>query len=455
MNVPVPTVIAYCTEFDTPINAPWMLMDMLPGRRAYEIWFVPPSDEQACLHADLLSAETHGKRVTFLKSLAEQMAQLLPLQFHRIGIPEITTSAPSAGEDIDTHNPAQSVVTCADNNIKIGPSFHWNSPTDAFAVERRDPVDSTQEYINAGLRELKELGFDDYSVPLGSEDIYKDDQIRIQRGALIILKIIFASSVFNPSKDTEKFTIHHTDLDLQNILTDEKGVVTGILEWDGAFAGPRCIGLTAAPKFLVSDWFPEGPDQLPEESDESLERILYIGYMTEHYRNIYSGLNQDVHTMDTKYTANSTLYQAAFAVLYEGSHPLNLASKVLDRVPGILLHPLNFIMTLGRPGGWSVAEQYLREQIPKLLEIEGDFTPDWETMVEVHAAHPPFTNNPDTIEQILNETKKRANVANEVPTADFMPVIRHPSGGLLFGPGLDTGSSDRTDPAACETNIDG
>ena len=297
--------------------------------------------------------------------------------------------------------------------------------------------------------------------PPGSEDIYKNDQIRIQRGALIILKIIFASSVFNPSKDTEKFTIHHIDLDLQNIVTDKKGVVTGILDWDGAFAGPRCIGPTAAPKFLVSDWFPERPDQLPEKSNKSLERVLYMGYMTEHYRNIYAaatylaGLNQDVHTIDTKYTANSALCQAALAALYGGRHPLDLASKVLDRVPGILLHPFYFIMTLGRPGGWSVAEQYLREQIPKLLEIDGDFTPDWETMVEVHAAHPPFTNNPDTIEQILNETKTRANVANEVPTVNFMPVIRHPSGGLLFDPGLNTGSSDRTDPAACETNIGG
>jgi hypothetical protein len=39
-------------------------------------------------------------------------------------------------------------------------------------------------------------------------------------------------------------------------LVDEKGNVTGIIEWDKTYTAPRCIGAVFSSMFLRSDWFP-------------------------------------------------------------------------------------------------------------------------------------------------------------------------------------------------------
>jgi hypothetical protein len=40
----------------------------------------------------------------------------------------------------------------------------------------------------------------------------------------------------------ETFVLRHPDLDLQNILVDDDGNVTGNIDWDNCLAVPQCIG---------------------------------------------------------------------------------------------------------------------------------------------------------------------------------------------------------------------
>lgn len=71
-----------------------------------------------------------------------------------------------------------------------------------------------------------------------------------------ILGIVFTQPVFKPHRQPETFILRHDDLELQNIMVDEDGNVNGIIEWDGAYAAPRCTDTAAIPKFLRKDWMP-------------------------------------------------------------------------------------------------------------------------------------------------------------------------------------------------------
>ncbi|KAL5381646.1 hypothetical protein DPSP01_007094 [Paraphaeosphaeria sporulosa] len=293
-NVPVPNVIDYVAELLNILGAPWMLMDILPGNSAYRIWFDQPSEEPKYYRADVPSPATHQKRVTFLKSLAGHMVKLLALEFDHIGIPE----------DLRFIGTLERMLS----KLKCAALSSLRKITSSMGL--RDWID--QEI-------LQDEDQDDCDDP-------NEDPVMLM-GVRQILQIIFNCTVSNPDRDPEKFLIHHIDLDLQNIPTDKDGVVTGIIDWDGAYAGPRYIGPTATPKFLRHDWF-------PNECGPSLEHAPFMSFMTEHYRNIYAaavhaaGKEQSIDDIATRYTAKSALYQAIFAAMYEGGHPLDITSKV-------------------------------------------------------------------------------------------------------------------------------
>ncbi|KAF2450817.1 hypothetical protein P171DRAFT_503564 [Karstenula rhodostoma CBS 690.94] len=428
-DIPVPNVIAYNTELLNTLGAPWMLTDMLPGNSAYRIWFDAPSEEPNYYRADVPSPETHRKRVTFLKSLAGHMVKLLPLEFDCIGIPEIRF----------THN-IQDVDACKSYKAIMGPSYHWNSMTDAFEVEMRGPFEATQDYLGYGLRDWcdqDDLQDDDpgYNDP-------NEDPVMLM-GVYKLLQIIFNCTVFNPDRDPEKFLIHHNDLDLQNILTDKDGVVTGIIDWDGAYAGPRCIGPTATPKFLLRDWF-------PHECGKNLERAPFMGFMTKHYRNIYAaavylaGKEQGIDDIATRYTTKSALYQAIFAAIYEGGHPLDITNKVLRSIPGFRMQPSHFKKLLGK--GWPAAVEYLEREIPKIFEAE---LPDEKFMCEVaaiSAVKPPLKRGSiSAVMEDFHVTQKRTKtvdvpfkvVQNFVQSLVENDMVTLNLGGLFSSPVAD------------------
>ncbi|KAF1955305.1 hypothetical protein CC80DRAFT_367372, partial [Byssothecium circinans] len=155
-------------------------------------------------------------------------------------------------------------------------------------------------------------------------------------------------------------------LDLQNILVDKAGNVTGIIDWDGAFAAPRCLGPAAVPKFLQRDWFPDDDNRIFDESP-------YMAWNVEYYRKIYAAALMQAEKSSThaksdmsKYTLKSPIYQAALSALYEGGDPWDFTDRILRELPGIRNDPLYFKVKLGV--GWPAAEAMLRREIHKLCE---------------------------------------------------------------------------------------
>ncbi|KAF7446918.1 hypothetical protein A1F99_083650 [Pyrenophora tritici-repentis] len=138
--------------------------------------------------------------------------------------------------------------------------------------------------------------------------------------------MIFNLPVFTEQNET--FTIRHNDLDLQNILVEEEGNITGIIDWDNAIAAPRSIGTAAVPVFLRNDWFPDWANDLRTPQS--------MAWNHHYYRQIYAAALMEAGSENAKYTIKSALYQA---------------------------------LALGQ-GKWTAAENMLKKQLPKIFEPE-------------------------------------------------------------------------------------
>ena len=85
----------------------------------------------------------------------------------------------------------------------------------------------------------------------------------------------------------DSFVLAHPDLDLQNVLVDEHGNITALVDWEGVSTVPRPLGC-AYPMWLTRDWDPYYysygyEDGRPENSPEELRvyRKKYMQYLDE------------------------------------------------------------------------------------------------------------------------------------------------------------------------------
>jgi aminoglycoside phosphotransferase (APT) family kinase protein len=329
-TVPVSEILDFDTSHDNILGYPYILMVKLPGENAGSIWFDQSYDPEDVTYAyrmaDAPTIATEKKRLNFLRSLARHMTSLQTLSFDRIGMPIV--SDPS------------SVPT-------IGPHYHWKNDGSDEAVERQE-VPNTQSYALFAI--LKKLKFD-------LNTSYDEDDYRKFHGNRLILHMIFRQSVFDhPAPET--FTIHHNDLDLQNILVDNDGNVTGIIDWDSSFAAPRCIGAAAVPLFLRHDWYPRYA--------HSILNTPHMAWNFQHYREIYAAAMVEAGNPDAKYTLNSALYQSAFAAITEGGDRYDLVKKLLQEIPNCRVDSNDFQIAMGC--SWPAAEEMLEAQLPKIFK---------------------------------------------------------------------------------------
>ncbi|KAI4943645.1 hypothetical protein J4E91_009282 [Alternaria rosae] len=340
-TAPVAQVIHYSTGHDNALGFPYILMTRLPGTPANNIWFpedYPSVDSQLIFqHADVPPPHIEKKRLAFLRSLAQVMIQIQTLKFEAIGAPNFDDDGNLTG---------------------IGPTCHWTHK-DGDEAFKRPPAATTEEYFRARFRaKMKQMGI--RFIDLLNKDEWEEDDGLEDSGVRTILSLILHRQPAFRGSPGETFTLHHNDLDLQNILCDDEGNVTGIIDWDNAIAAPRCIGATAVPTFLRSDWFPEYTFGL------GIPPCMAWNY--EHYREIYAAVIVEASDAENaEFTIKSGLYQAAVAAVTQGGDADNLISKLLREIPHCRVNYWEFIRGLGQ-GGWVSAQSLLETHLARIFE---------------------------------------------------------------------------------------
>ena len=328
-DVPAPLVAGYSATLDNEFGFPYVVMKELPGKTACELWY----DE----HAEMPSPETEKKRLNFLHSLAGHMTELNKLRFDQVGMPQFNPRA----EDFENYDDIE------DERLPVSKWFVWPF-YDTFRAVERGPFASTQAYVHAGRNES--------NLPSDPEKgkMLSEAQIELL-GTSKFLDIVFSHPVFQTTpKDT--FALRHSDLDTQNILIDDTGNITGILDWDASLAMPRCVGHASVPHFLDRDWYKDAIMNTP-----------FLHWRAAHYRNIYAAALVEAGNPDAMYTSKSQIYQAAFCALYEGGDKEDFMEHVLKEIPGqVDVNHCKFLLAKG----CKITEAMLKTEIWKVLDPE-------------------------------------------------------------------------------------
>ncbi|KAI4943573.1 hypothetical protein J4E91_009210 [Alternaria rosae] len=219
-DCPVPELVAYDGGWQCAIGGPYILVKKMEGMAATDLWFGEPyrmvKTDDLHLEADDPSPEVEQKRVTFLRSFAQAMSQPVTLEFQYTGVPNY--------EYPEDKNPKF-----------IATAWRWHCKMNMEEATSYGSFATSEAFFAAGLDRLcepeKSLDSD------GMTDL----------GVQIVMRIILSSAPFKPSMPSqaqisqagyssytvpvrETFVIRHDDLDLQNILVDADGNVTGLID---------------------------------------------------------------------------------------------------------------------------------------------------------------------------------------------------------------------------------
>ncbi|KAF2006618.1 hypothetical protein P154DRAFT_600646 [Amniculicola lignicola CBS 123094] len=334
-RVPVPKVIGWDDSGDNVIGAPFIMMEAVKGKKAADVWYDLPdgwkrgndtSDEDEEFSADFPPPELERRRQNILRSLASLLADLSKIKFDSIG---------QLNFDQDSSKPP------------VGRSYYWDDYSDE--LRERPALDSSSQYWDRKLQDAYSIVDRNFQNP------------HLAKGIKIFLSSIVKSPSVPRSKgldqNKETFVLTHPDLDIQNIFVDENGYVVGIIDWDQTTTVPHCIGPTAFPLFLCSDWHHE----------YKLEVATHMPWALKNYRNSYATYMNEAMASKVATLLNKAVdqscddeeYMHRLHLIQEAARNMDYDSWTLTNfirmvfVETEVLRPFDweeFLKTLGREG---------------------------------------------------------------------------------------------------------
>lgn len=246
-SIPVPEVVAFDSSSDNEIGFEWILMPFIAGTSAYSVWRKIPMTTKEGL----------------VKQVARFQAQILEASETRSPLRGIGTLTCGHGEVDDlkedtTPRPGQIVS----RHFFIGKHFDYDVP--------RGPFPSSREWMDSYLAIIIQEQEEELGIAEDDED--KEDieyHISIAKRLQGLLPIIFPSAEDLPGRTTP----WHEDLSLKNMLIDEDGTITAILDWEFVSAMPHWL-TTEPPQFLSGPAREKEPvrddygDETPEEAKD-------------------------------------------------------------------------------------------------------------------------------------------------------------------------------------------
>ncbi|KAG5664345.1 hypothetical protein KAF25_008079 [Fusarium avenaceum] len=177
----VPEIYDWDPTINNEIGAPFICMAFLLGETASHVWFDQSNGTEA----------REELRLNILSSLSNIMAQFDSISFDKIG----------------------SITAVQDGSFSLGPIYHWPVKDDgSIQVTADRTYFSTVEFLACNMR-------------------FKDAKDSVwSRAQNKILETLIQNS---PDLNSySRFVLCPPDFDSQNVLVDDKGNVTGIIDWD-------------------------------------------------------------------------------------------------------------------------------------------------------------------------------------------------------------------------------
>lgn len=229
-SFPCPDLLGYDATLDNEIAAPFILMTFLPGRSGYRAWY----DFKKNSNGDWNHGELGRLREKILQSLAHHMSKLCSITFPKTGVLEF--------DNDDCENPH--IVPEMRSSIDYGKE-----------QDPENPYPSSRKHVKT-FSKTREL-FHDMWAQVKLDDDDECDQAREKMLSQVSFHLprSFDARIEGRSycDMEESFSIAHDDLDLQNILVDNDGNVTGILDWDKATIRPHFLGWATVPMWIRGD----------------------------------------------------------------------------------------------------------------------------------------------------------------------------------------------------------
>lgn len=278
-NIPVPEVIAFENSSNNAIGFEWMIMQLVPGTSAYHQWRKLPMTKKTALvnriaeyQATLLDDSNRG----------DNFRGIGTLKLSETNNQEVTSK---------TFEPAQMVSRW----FFWGDHFDYDIPRGPF----RSSHDWLSAHLNIIIREQTQ------ALESTEDEDDKDEAQDILETAERLLSLLpkIFPSLQNPA---EHSFLWHGDLSLSNILMNDDGDITTLIDWECVSVMPFWAALRA-PKFLsregareeepirdgYADEDPEEQqvgsfeDDLDNEGKDSLYWIHLMEYETTQLRKVF------------------------------------------------------------------------------------------------------------------------------------------------------------------------
>lgn len=272
-TIPVPDIYAFDVTCDNEIGAPYICMSFMPGVQASKAWF-----------EDIDPAKLENRRLRTLTSLAPALAQLSNFAFREIGS-----------------------LQDAEGELVLGPCYDWRENDDnTLSVVASGPYPTISAYLQENTQPTAGTGV--WTVAVDK-----------------IMDVVVPCLLSIPN---DAFVLSVPDFDSQNILVDDEGNVTGIIDWDHVQTMPRWVGYTRYPSWITRDWDPlmYGWPKMKESenSPEELER-----YRAHYDREMGAAMGYEG---DWAYTRKSHVREAVWIAALNSMNRLEICRKMVEAV---------------------------------------------------------------------------------------------------------------------------
>lgn len=306
-SMPIPRIHYWSLDSHNILSRPFVIMDFMPGTNLSKLW----NDKNWI---------TGLKRERIFEQIAGWMTELAALEFYQIG-----------RLDWDGTSGMHRVVPFPDGSALLGEVQGYK---DLDTPVPAGPFDTAHSFLSFLL-----------SIRRHTSD-----------SPMLAVLQLFYSALTDRTLDGPPFVLSHPDFDSQNVLVDDDGTITGIIDWDNVDIRPRQGAAAAYPMWLTVDWDPLFYGWSKDASPEDNARYDSPAELATYRRAYLDAITRASKGKLTHITVNSHIWTTLYIAVSNGIATSGIVDHLSKFVFGSRL--LGYEVEEGiRGGAWYALEQ--------------------------------------------------------------------------------------------------